>query len=1093
MKKIITFCLLIVSTYSSSAVFASSVNKDSLNISELYNNSENFFRQRFIKLSDLGFAENEDSKNKWLNIKKSVTFKNSPAPKNNVLSAPLATTSNYLAKAKATINKVKKNQLFLSAMNGLTVELPYGVSKTIGNKTYTVCIDSIVLTPTHAYAIIYAGLPQPRNNNDSIFFGAKITLARDGGFAVAGGKLFLLENANCKFGKNNSIEFVGNTSLPTFIEFDCNGFKKLRAEILVTLLKGKAIKDIDSSAIEDVTFSSKIEFDDFENWLLEFTDIPKFKFKEDLQGFSFDIGTITLDHHLGINSSNFVFPSGYTEGNSADWQGFCVQGLEVILPETFNKSTRDSLNRIKFSVDYAIIDDIGFTGKLTGDSLIIMSDSVSKGGDMNGWDWSLDYISLEIFKQNFKKMDFKGKVKIPITDTITSFEYTGIIEQENYDFTLVLKDNIDLPLWGAGNAEFFADSELRVAVVNKKFIPEAILSGKISISASINGTKKENVDEGKKASMVLADINFQKLHVSTTAPYLFLDPAGGAFSVGSPLLSQKLSNLPVTISEIGLRNDVINDEGVEKHLTGIYLTVNVNLTGEEDSGKGFGASGSATIWGYKDTKMWKYYRCELQKIEIKKVDIGPLKMAGFIEFFRDDLTYGTGFQGKIALEIQIKKPDKISLDIAAIFGKIMLDSGDLDYRYWAVDAYAGFPAVPIYSPFISVNGFGGGASYKMKMSNESPSGEVKFTSLTGTKYVPDKTTGLGLKSMIGIQGELSQAYNGKLNFEIVFSETGSVDFVGFSGFVKFASFELPLGPTLTDLQQMAAKVSNNKPLTGDSAKVSDPDMATKASAEGFTPTAIMAQWSMEMDFAEKIFTADMSVFFNAGVIVGGMAPAGSNKAGGINILFSEDEWYIRLGTPASPMRLKLGLLDAILKGKSKAGVESYMLMGNKIIDSIAAPEGFVGTWKLPDASVGNLSGFAYGNRIGMLFKKEGTFNYSISSWLGFDVMIFNAGNRTCSETGQVPGINGWYASGMAYMFVNAKAGLKTCINVPYLTCKKFWKSSCWSTKQECVDQSVGLEVGRSVSLGGPNPTNAAMSIDVLGKSIGVQVGENCTF
>jgi hypothetical protein len=1050
--------------------------RDSLNISEIIYKSERIFKKRFINLSALGFANNEYAANKRLNINKSIRILKNPTVTPTEISNSLNNASDLVEHAKAVYKKVKDERLFVSSLEGINIDLPFGIAKTVGQREYIICIDSIVLTPTHAYAVVYSILEHP-NTGDTIAFGAKVTLSPDGGFASDGGKLLLLSNKKIKLGEKNSIEFIG-TNNNTFIEFDCNGYLGLNAEMLITLLKGEIVLETDENM--DLSFTSEFYYEDFDNWLLTFENIPAFQFKHHLKGFTFKANLIVFDHDLANNPQNFVFPPNYSEAESPLWEGFCIEGLTVKLPEEF--VSRNSTSRISFSVENAVIDNIGFTGKISGTDLIVMPEGNADGGDMNGWDYSLTRLSIKIFKNTFNEADFEGKIKIPVTDGEQVFSYNAIIQPGgNYYFSVEMEDNINFPLWGGSEGELYADSELNIIVNEGKFIPEAILSGNLNISASIGSNQGENDDPGGANSLELASINFQRLHVSSREPYLFLDPANGAFNVGSTGLSQKLAKLPVTISHVGL----VTDNTAGQNHTGVEFTLRINLTGNmanSNSNIGFGANTTAIIWGEKPERRWQYYRCELTQIEIEKVELIPLTIEGYLQFFRDDPYYGTGFTGSIIMEIELKEGNGLGLEVAAIFGKIMSssDPNEIDYRYWAVDAFMDLPVeVPLYPGLLYANGFGGGVSYHMDVSNEIPH-EALYVTNSGTGLFPNRETGLGLRAIMGIQGQEELVYNGEVNFEILFDET-SVENVRFSGYVAFAANSLISTLEESSVSAMAEKVKSRVALN----KQASASEVNEKLNENQNASAIMAQWLMEMDFAEKTFIADIGVYVDVGGIITGAGQ--ENYAGGLDILFAPDEWHINMGTASNPMGLKLSLLGEIES-------ETYLSMGSSIPAPMGPPDGYQGSTNFSsNITAGSVKGFGHGTRLGLEFSRDGTFYYILRAGLGYDILVQNVSGKVCQETGESFGIKNWYASGIMYLYVDAEAGLEVCINVPYLKCNKFWKSSCWGTKEVCADEKITANFSASVSGNAPNPTNLNYNMSFLGKNVGLQIGESCTF
>src|SRR5260221_5894 len=98
-------------------------------------------------------------------------------------------------------------------------------------------------------------------------------------------------------------------------------------------------------------------------------------------------------------------------------------------------------------------------------------------------------------------------------------------------------------------------------------------------------------------------------------------------------MEQKMSNLPVSITNVGM---VSRNNGLQ---LGISFTVKVNLVGESENGGGFSGSASITVFGEQvpSSNKWRYYKTELNRIELNNIKIAILTLNGYIEFYRDDV------------------------------------------------------------------------------------------------------------------------------------------------------------------------------------------------------------------------------------------------------------------------------------------------------------------------------------------------------------------------------------------------------------------------------------------------------------------------
>lgn len=492
MKQILTLLMLLALQFS---LFANNGigNGEASEREKAYRHTSEFIsNQRFVDLSSIGFSKNEAAANKRLKVKRWVTF-------SDVISAPPVNGFEKLTdpelsadRAESVLEEVTTKRKFLRTFkDNQKIDLPFGIAKTVGQKEYVIAVDSIVVTPLYAYAVVYSVLKDVASG-ESFAFGAKIALSRDGGFAVEGGKLFLLSNKSIRFGQASTIELLGGND-QTFVDFDCNGYVGVGANLKITLLSD--VLEQDQSPGQDVSFTTHTYFTNFDQWVISLDNLPDFQFKG-LDDFTFSANSLVLDRSSAANSQNFTFPVGYDLGSDPNtWEGFCLQGLSVTLPTQFKK--RNSDKRITFSIANAIIDKQGFTGTIAGSNLITLDE-----GDMNGWSFSLDQLSIAINRNNFNALGFEGQIVLPVNKEDRPFNYSALIEKgptTSYFFSVATSETLELPLWGASNVLLYKDSRLEVQVKDKVFVPEAILSGKMDISASLtknSDAQSDNQDAG---------------------------------------------------------------------------------------------------------------------------------------------------------------------------------------------------------------------------------------------------------------------------------------------------------------------------------------------------------------------------------------------------------------------------------------------------------------------------------------------------------------------------------------------------------------------------------------------------------------------
>lgn len=997
-----------------------------------------------------------------------------------------------ITRAQDALASIEENDAYTTLLSGKSIELPIGITKQVGNKNVTICLDSIIFTPTYAYGTLYVILEDTKNDKLLFFYGSDIRFTKSGGF-TGEGRLDLLETYELEFGQTAVVDFLVDDEHENYVVFDCNGFKKLHVDAQVLFAEDKFLYEDEEGVLDptqQVTVDFMADFESLDNFMVQISNVPAFQVAG-MEGTSFKINTLAFDYSSELNPSGIEFPEEYDypafeTGDLNYWEGFYIDGLTIKLPEEFKLKSNTS-GRITINVNQAMIDKLGFTGNINAENLIPLSD-----GDMGGWDYSLDYIDVTFLKSALVEAEFGGSVLLPITKTDQQLDYVAIIQPGNaYNFTITLATNLNIPMWGAGGVLLEQDSWINIDIVNKTFTPTASLNGAMSIGAPVNGQAgqdTESTDENK----ALLQISFQKLLIQTTAPYLSLDQDGGSFSVGSPALQQKMAKLPVSLSDIGIVM------AANPNRTGIEFTVFVNLTGKGGQDGGISGNATLTVWGnnhYNGTKTtYSFYKIQLNAIELKNIKIAVLTLDGGIEFYRDDPAYGSGFSGILGIHVEIGSKD-IGIDIKCIFGKKPSTIDTLGvFRYWAIDMLVSLPAIPVFPDIVSINAIGGGASMKMGMDHTNTVANAKFVTNTGVVYLPDESKGLGVKLMLGVQGPSRKAYEGQLIFEVLFNAGGGLSQISFSGYVQIMSLGTsnPFDKLKNSMGGFIDKVKDNPDgISADTASSADVYGEITRMADG---GAIMAQWLMVYDRTNKSFMANLDLFVDVfGVIKGVNANA---HAGRIDILFTPAEWHIFAGIPDHPVGLTV--FDFI-------SFTSYFMVGKNLYPPKAMPIPNAPNPSFPTGTAGKASigdGFGTGVRVHIAVSKGGSFYYSAGVDAGFDILILNVAGQYCN--GKPKGVKGWYGMGQAFLYIYGSIGFNDCANLPYPCnfgwgcCGKVWgKCWCWyptaSTcyKQVCVDIPLSLGIGCSGTMQVANPTYLQGSFNLSKVSIPVKKGKLC--
>lgn len=889
------------------------------------------------------------------------------------------------AYAQTLLDKVKSAERFLESLDALSeVELPVGINKAGGAVDYSILVDRMTFNTKGAMMEVYVSLALPQSG-ERIAFNGKIPLSAQGGIAGTA-KVLLVGDHYIKMG-STLLTIKGTNN--TYVEFDCNGFKGVSLECEVQFSRDLIIPEDANGVQKPEPERVKVNFTVYAqslNDLMVGINIPAFQIKG-LNGFGITVTNAFMDWSDLANPPGLAFPEGYVSpfleaGQPKLWQGFYLQRLEVRLPPSFTKNRTDK-TRITLGVEQMILDDQGFTGKVFADHLV-------EAGDMSGWSYSLDHLGLELVTNQVKGFEIAGNITIPKLKNKkdsgpTKLGYLASRDAGgNYLFSITIKNELTLPFLVA-DLNLTSGSSITVKEKNNKFYPSATLNGMLAINA---------LSKGPKAS--LTGIRFEGLTISSESPTFDIK----SVSFGSEGSSSSVSKFPLAITNIGVKKDGTR--------IGLSADVTINIGGGDE--EGFGGTAGLIVWGKRDVTPildaegnvigqdqddLKFDKVEITAIGVSFSKPGVVEIAGMIRFFDEDPTYGEGFKGSLSGKIQT-----ISLNAEALFGKTD------KFRYWYVDALVGFETGIPLAPGFSAYGFGGGFFSKLKQSTEG--GSELGRSASGVMYVPDENT-IGIKAMVKFGATASQApYNGDVTLEVMLNRYGGINSVTFTGNVRVMTAPIP-GDIVAQVKEMVPSAVGGKTLD----KFMD-----MMQGQVYGSVKIM------FDNVNDIFHANMEIYANvAGGLVRGVGSG--NKAGWAVMHFSKDEWYFLIGTPDQPIGLEI---LRMLK------VQSYFMLGKNLPGSPPPPKQvseILGGMDLDYMRDLNACESGFGFAFGMNISFDTgdltflMFYARFAAGIGTDIMIKKYGSEYhCVGSTEPIGINGWYANGQAYAYVQGKIGIK---------------------------------------------------------------------
>lgn len=907
----------------------------------------------------------------------------------------------WLDKATNTFKTIEEEDNYIDELSaeGLS-QLPVAIKPvSISNVKYTVGIAKATFKPAYAELTVFLKVELPSDNEERgdqvLILGASDIKLSYGGGIIGEAKLNLISQFTINFNKGSLLlTLKGSFEEPgTYATIDCNGFKEMGLDANLKFANG-LLHPVDKKGKKQVGYVEA----DFKTTISDWNDmvvnisLPEFGVKG-IEGTTFQLNTAVFDFSDLRNDE--ATPSSYVNKYYADaptlWRGVYVKSLKVILPEEF-KIKGGGDDRISFGASNLIIDGQGVTGKFIGENILSLKD-----GDASGWDFSLDYFLLDIETNNLKAGEFKGKIVMPVSE-LDSLSYEAVFQPEAYKLVVKTENTINFNVWKA-NVNLTPDSFIEMEVKDGVFRPKASLNGTISIATGLkkddnttpSSTNTNNTSQ-QESTVRFDGIEFQKLVLQTEAPKFSVEYFGIKGQLG-------LAGFPVTINEIGLETKVENEAR-------LIFDLSVNLSSTQDGGNG--GSTRLAVKGILDDQKnkWKFDGVDLERLFIQ-MEVGGTELKGAIFIFDEDPTYGTGFAG--AVGAKFSKGLELEIEAKALFGRTE------EFRYWFADAQVTIPAgIPVFTGF-ALNSFGGGVYNRMKMAGVSKSENAAFeeigASTSGVIYEPYKDNAFGMKASIGITTQNSEdLFHATVEFGMAFKSSGGLQEIYFKGFGELVS-ALP-----ADFYDV---VGDN---LGDVASA-DSDSSTVPGKR--TSAAISADVFIGFDFVNDTFHATSELYINFGVIKG-IGPSG--RAGWLDFYVSGDEWHLLIGTPEDRVGIKLDL------GILNIQMDSYFMTGDNLPGSPPPPPIVAEILGLDIADLDYMRdanalesglGLAFGASMSV---STGDLTFLIfyakfDAGVGFDIMLKDYGDAYCKGSSEQIGMNGWYANGQSYAYLQGELGL----------------------------------------------------------------------
>lgn len=979
-----------------------------------------------------------------------------------------------LSAASSSIQKIEASDRWVDKFsNEDLVELPIGIRKTISNVQYSIGVTKATFTPEYTTLTVFCRVDIPQKDKNGqpmqLFFGANnVKLSHQGGI-IGEAKLVLLGNVDIPFSDNKwQVSLYGGFDMATgnvnddltYVTIDCDGFKEMKISGAVEFSRDLILpidpvtKTVDEkkATVPKTYYNGKTaqipnrvrgEFNFLAgswNDILVNVTLQPFVMKDkrngkDFEGnFQFLVSNAVLDLSDLRNNPTVVFPEYYAKNallapSQEAWKGVFVQTFDVGLPKEFQTTdTASSKERIHVGAQNLIIDKFGVSGTFYADNVFPLDRGITS--QEKSWAYSLDHIDVTIAANTFVKANLRGQILLPISKVAqekkekpatpapatpasaakpekapqtnrAGLEYNGFISMEEQQLVVVTKDSIAFDIWKA-RALLLPNSSIELKLKNGKFLPKANLNGSVSFGTNKAATDDDAV-EGKK-TVDFKGISFENLQLQTVSPIISVRNMGykGMVTFG---------NFPVSIGNI---NVAINGDDSR-----IDFDLGINLM-DENSGAGatarIGILGKMVDDGYRQ-------RCKYNGLDVSAISVNckfsGLTINGSLILMEKDPVYGNGFNADLEVDVA----EVVNVKAKAIFGRT-------SFRYWYFDASVKIHTTP--SPFM-INGFAGGAYYKMRRNEDIAISEF---SPSGLSYRPDEKINLGVKALIYFFVGSEKVCNGEAGFEIAFNSKGGVNRLAIFGKAKVMAEIEGLGDMASLVQKVKSNLTAKKSLlnmsTGElvgsfvsaflpKAKEAIPEPLTDA-------VGIKMASAIEFDFQNHSMHGTMDVYINTpGNFLSGIGEGGRAGWG----VFHKDpqDWYMYMGTPDDRCGVKIGVAGMFLK------TTSYFMAGTLLPGSPPPP-----------AKVANILGVDYkeldymrdenalANGGGLAFGASLDFDTGDLSFLlfyarfqagmGFDIMLKDYQEARCSNTGKTVGINGWYANGQSYAYLQGELGIR---------------------------------------------------------------------
>lgn len=958
----------------------------------------------------------------------------------------LAEETTNLNKARAALLIVRESANYVSTLDGSTIKsFPVGLRKTFDDTEIYIAINAIRVYPTHSALEVFIELNRPDWVTPLIFYSPEVTFTLAGGLSgissvgLLGQMVLPMEDEKAVMVLNRGIYNPDKRTFEggTYINFDCNGFQALGIDGALHLSREWAVPVLPNGNLHpserviaqfnteisnpnDMVFN--VSIDEFvmpsvDRVAWTITDAV-LDFSESEKRFDFPVGQFAYNPTISGD--------GFLPNNEA-WKGIYIEEFGIRWVDSLAVNTQTST--MGLSGYEIVVDHNGFTGAVEITGLLPIDE-----GQIDGWDFSIDRLSVGFLSSEPQSFEFNGELIVPLLAKDDSDPNSNNPDRLSY----------------LGNFDFFNRKyAIGVGITEDKQFDVKMLKAKAVISAGSNLVLENREDEGfgivatlhgqfgidnvkiGDKNLNLPQIAFENVSVSSQKDYIRSVGTWGLPTTGGSFLGFGYNAEQLALTGQG-----------DKAEFGVIA--NLNFTeGQDNDPNGGGiyisASGAFRIEGEIKTEgqkqKYNYKTIKVDMIEIE-ADLTSVYFYGQFIFFKDIPIWGTGFQGKVELYIAGanknneggEQQPNMGIAAMALFGT---DNSDPDnkFRYFLIDALARLgEGITIPSTGLKLKGIGGGVYYHMnQLSVTQDIQDVAFdpgdpesepdaytawimsqigVSLSGTQYLPDKSKLFGVNATVVISVEKEEAFNANITFTIQVNSNFGIDFIRMKGTTNFMA---PISWAAPSCSGISAAVEMNFIFNNSSGI----EPGFYANAFVFANISVNNKpilfGNNPLDDAPPAIISQMKKVCPPNII---------KYAGTLELELTKNSWFLNLGRPDSRLNLKADYVVA------SVNLATYLDIGTNIPPFPGLPpqvEEVTGPVSMEEVGRSTGLGFAFGASYNINFGVDlAIIKGELDVIAGFDIMAKKYDEVNCVNNNNEPlGINQWYSMGQAYAAVHA--------------------------------------------------------------------------